>query len=192
MDANGDTLSKSISRIETVTLGGLEQYLIIQAADSTKPVMLFLHGGPGSPEIAFIKTTNLDIEKDYVMMYWEQRGAGKSYSKDIPVESMNLEIYFRYKELSEILAKRFKKEKIFLMGHSWGSFLGILTAYEHPELFHAYLGVGQVCHQYKSEQISYEWVKEQARKFNNNNDLKHSLRLAILILWQMYLLGKIF
>ena len=167
-DANGETVAGSIASIETVTLGGEEQYLIIRGADTTKPVMLFLHGGPGSPEMAFMRNTNQTIENDYVMVYWEQRGAGKSYSKDTPVESMNLAQFITdTKELSEMLAKRFKQEKIYIMGHSWGSFLGILTAHQHPELFHAYFGIGQVCDQYKGEQISLKWVKKQAKLHND-------------------------
>ena len=79
-DKNGKIIPGSISTIEKVTLGGIEQYMIIRGADSTKPVMLYLHGGPGSPEIAFMKETNTELEKDFVMVYWEQRGAGKSYS----------------------------------------------------------------------------------------------------------------
>jgi pimeloyl-ACP methyl ester carboxylesterase len=168
-DSNGNKIEKSIASIEKIKLGGIDQYLIIRGADTTKPVMLYLHGGPGSPEVSFMRETNTAIENDFVMVYWEQRGAGKSYSKDIPAETMNLDQFIAdTKELSEILARRFNKEKIYIMGHSWGSFLGILTAYQYPELFHAYLGVGQVCHQYKGEQISFEWVKEQAEK---NNDV---------------------
>ena len=172
-DSNGEIISGSISTIEKVMLGGQEQYLIIRAADSTKPVMLYLHGGPGSPEFAFMNNTNRAIENDFVMVYWEQRGAGKSYSKNIPIESMNLSQFISdTRELSELLALRFKQNKIYIMGHSWGSFLGILTAYEHPELFHAYFGVGQVCYQYKGEQISFEWAKEQADKSNNEDAIE--------------------
>jgi len=163
-DSNGNTIPGSISVIEKVMLGGEDQYLIIRGADSTKPVMLYLHGGPGSPEYAFMKETNRAIENDFVMVYWEQRGAGKSYSKNISPESMTIDQFISdTKELSEMLTGRFKKEKIYLIGHSWGSLLGILTAYEYPELFYAYLGVGQVCNQYKGEQVSFEWVKEQAK-----------------------------
>ena len=137
----GKTLSGSISTIERITLGGQEQYLIIRGADTSKPVMLFLHGGPGSPETAFMKKTNLAIEKDFIMVYWEQRGAGKSYSKNMQPESMNIPQFVSdTRELSEYLAARFKQDKIYLMGHSWGSFLGIVTAYQHPELFHSYFG----------------------------------------------------
>ena len=128
-DASGKTIDGSISVVEKIMIGGQEQYFFIRGANSTKPVMLFLHGGPGSPEISFMKNYNKDIENDFIMVYWEQRGAGKSYSEDIPLESMNLEqLISDTREMSEYLAKRFNQEKIYLMGHSWGSLLGILTA----------------------------------------------------------------
>jgi pimeloyl-ACP methyl ester carboxylesterase len=164
---DGNPLEGSISVIEKIPLGGIDQYVIIRSADSTKPVMLFLHGGPGSPEAAFMKYFNRDIEKEFVMVYWEQRGAGKSYSKDIPVESMNMAQFISdTRELSEYLSERFQQDRIFIMGHSWGSLLGIMTAYKHPGLFHAYFGIGQVAHQFRGEQISFEWAKEQAHKHN--------------------------
>jgi len=172
-DANGSKLEGSIAVIEQISLGGVDQYLIIRGADQNKPVMLFLHGGPGSPEYAFMKEYNPFLENDFVMVYWEQRGAGKSWSKNIPPESMTLEqMISDTRELSEYLAERFDKEKIYVMGHSWGSFLGILTAYQHPELFHAYFGIGQVCDQYRGELVSFEWVKEQARKHNDKRAIK--------------------
>jgi pimeloyl-ACP methyl ester carboxylesterase len=170
---DGKVVPGSISTIEKVILGGVEQHLIIRGVDSIKPVMLFLHGGPGSPEYAFLKQTNRAIENDFVMVYWEQRGAGKSYSKSIPPESMNLEQFISdAKELSQILIERFGKEKIYIMGHSWGSFFGILTANRYPDLFHAYIGVGQVANQYKGEQISFEWAKEQANKLGDEDAIK--------------------
>ncbi len=177
-DRYGKTIPGSISVIEKVMLGGQEQYLIIRGVDRTKPVMLFLHGGPGNPEYAFMKTTNRDIEKDFIMVYWEERGAGKSWSQNIPVESMTLaQLISDTKELSELLTKRFKKDKIYIMGHSWGSLLGILTAYEHPELYYAYFGVGQVCAQFQGEKLSYEWVKEQANIHHDNEAKLHLVRI---------------
>lgn len=163
VDVNGYVLPKSISRIEKINLGGLEQYVIIRGADSTKPVMLYLHGGPGNPEIVFMKETNTAIENDFVMVYWEQAGAGKSYSSDIPAAHMTIEQFISdTRELTEILSKRFNQDKIYLMGHSWGSLLGILSANKHPELYKAYFGIGQVCDQYRGERVSFDWVKEQA------------------------------
>ncbi len=172
-DNEGNPMKESIASIEKIALGGQEQYIIIRGVDTSKPIMLFLHGGPGSPEVAFMKHYNRDIEKDYVMVYWEQRGAGKSWSKNIPPESMNLEqLISDTRELSEYLAHRFDREKILLMGHSWGSLLGILTAYSHPELYHAYFGIGQVGDQLEGERISLEWAKARAAERNDTRAVK--------------------
>ena len=171
-DSDGNPVEGSISTIEKVTLGGQEQYIIIRGVDKSKPIMLFLHGGPGSPEVAFMKHYNPDIEDNYVMVYWEQRGAGKSFSKNIPPESMNLQqMISDTRELSEYLSDRFNQEKIFLMGHSWGSLLGILTVYHNPGLYHAFFGIGQVCHQFKGEQASYNWALDQAVARNDSKGI---------------------
>ncbi|MCA1756246.1 MAG: alpha/beta hydrolase [Bacteroidales bacterium] len=173
VDHNGKIISNSISAIEKIELGGTDQYLIIRGVDSTNPVLLFLHGGPGSPEIGFVKRHNPDLEHDFVVVHWEQRGAGKSYNKDIPIESMNVEQFVSdTKELSEYLIKRFKKEKIYIMGHSWGSYLGIRAVEKYPELYHCYFGIGQVADQYRSERISYDWVKGEAKKNGDKQALK--------------------
>ena len=164
LDTKGEQLTNSISTIEKVAIGGLEQSLIIRGADKSKPLILYLHGGPGSPEFAFMKKYNSAIENDFVMVYWEQRGSGKSYSKEIPVNTMNLNQFIEdTRVLSEILIKRFNKKKIYLLGHSWGSALGIQTVAKYPDYYYAYLGVGQVADQYKAEKISFEWVKQQAQ-----------------------------
>ena len=178
VDGNGKTISNSISTIEEIELGGIKQHLIIRGVDSISPVLLFLHGGPGSPEIGFVKEYNPDLEHNFVVVHWEQRGAGKSYNKDIPIKSMNVEQFVSdTKELSEYLIKRFKKEKIYIMGHSWGAYLGMRTAEKYPELYYCYFGIGQVADQYRSERISYDWVKEQAEK---NGDKKSLEKLEAL------------
>lgn len=196
-DSEGNPIEGSISTVEKVVLGGQEQYVIIRGADTSRPIMLFLHGGPGSPEVAFIKYYNPDIENEYVMVYWEQRGAGKSYSKSIAPASMNLDqMISDTRELSEYLTKRFNCGKIFLMGHSWGSMLGILTAFKYPELYHAYFGIGQACHQFKGEQLSYEWALDQAverndtRAINTLKNLNFPDSTAIVDEWLEYLMTE--
>ena len=135
--------------------------------------MLYLHGGPGFPEIAFMKKDTLLLEKNFVMVYWEQKGAGKSYFKDTFSKDLHLNgLISDTKELSTILAKKFNKKKIYIMGHSWGTFLGILTAKKYPKLFYAYFGIGQVCNQYLAERISFEWVKKEALKYNDKKAIK--------------------
>jgi pimeloyl-ACP methyl ester carboxylesterase len=178
VDKDGKEVRGSISTIEEIVLGGQKQYMIIRGSDASLPVMLFLHGGPGSPELPFMKHYNREIEKDFVMVYWEQRGAGKSFSRDIPSATMNMEQFIAdTRELSEYLIERFGQEKIYLMGHSWGSLLGIMTAYQYPKLYHAYFGVGQVANQYRSEEISFQWVQEQAQMANDEKAIRQLAEL---------------
>lgn len=197
VDENGETISKSISTIERIELGGIDQYMIIGGIDSTKPVLLFLHGGPGSPELGFVKKFNPDLEHNFVVVHWEQRGSGKSYNKNIPIESMTIEQFISdTKELSEYLIKRFNQDKIYIMGHSWGSYLGIKTIEKYPEFYHCYFGIGQVADQYRSERISYEWAKKEAEK---KEDKKAMEKLGALEFpeinasskeWKMFLMAE--
>jgi len=156
----------------------MEQYLIIRTFDKKKPVMLYLHGGPGVPELFFMKNEVQELEKYFVMVYWEQRGAGKSYCKSDCELSLDRFIEDT-KELAQILSNQFLKNKIYIMGHSWGSLLGLMTAKKYPKLFYAYFGIGQVTNQYEAEKKSLQWIKEQARK---NNDLKIVKKLDNLTL----------
>jgi pimeloyl-ACP methyl ester carboxylesterase len=173
VNTSGNTLAEGISVIEKIRIGGIDQYLIIRGNDINNPVLLFLHGGPGSPEIAFMNHHNRALEEDFTMVYWEQRGSGKSFSSRIAIESMTTEQFIAdAREVSQYLSQRFSQPKIYLMGHSWGSMLGIQVAWQHPELYHAYLGVGQVADQYRGEQISFEWVKQQARERNDHKAIK--------------------
>ncbi len=172
LDQHGNKLSNSISEITTIPVNGLDQHLIIRGQNVNKPILLVLHGGPGSPEFPFFKDKALNLEEVFVVVHWEQRGAGKSYTDSIPKESMTVQQFVEDGAVvSEYLRKRFQQEKVYLMGHSWGSFLGVLLAHQHPDLFHSYTGIGQVSHQYLGERLSYEWVKTQATKANNSADL---------------------
>jgi len=172
LDKNGHKLANSISEIVKIPVGGIDQHLVIRGQNVNKPVLLLLHGGPGSPEFPFFKGNDLNLEAEFVVAHWEQRGAGKSYYEDIPIESMTVEQFIAdAATVSDYLRQRFKQEKIYLMGHSWGSFLGTLVAQKHPHLFHSYTGIGQVSHQYLGERLSFEWAKTQAAKANNAADI---------------------
>jgi len=165
---------------EKLQLGGVEQYIFIRADDTTKPVILFLHGGPGIPEYFIMKRETKELERHFVMVYWEQRGAGKSYCKDRSKCNLTTEQLIEdTRELSLILAERFGKEKIYIMGHSWGSMLGLLTVDKYPELFFAYIGIGQVTNQYEAEKESLEWVKKRAGELNDKRCLKKLNSLTI-------------
>ncbi len=172
-DAKGKPLTGSIAVIEKVPIGGIDQWLFIRGADSSRPVLLFLHGGPGSPETPLVRALCPDLEKLFVVVHWDQRMSGKSYSSKTPEESITVEQYVRDTlELTEYLRKRFNTEKIYLMGHSWGSILGVLTVKRDPQSYHAFIGIGQVVHQNVGEEISYDFAMAKAKEKNDTCAIK--------------------
>ncbi len=172
-DSKGAILDKSIAEIRKLDIGGIQQGMIIKGQNEANPVLLFLHGGPGSPEYLFIKSSGLDLEAHFTVCWWDQRGAGMSYSKDIKPDSMTLEqMIADTVEVTKYLRQRFKQDKIFLSGHSWGTFLGIHTVQRYPEFFRAYVGIGQVANQLQSEKDAYEYMLETAKKLRDNKLVK--------------------
>lgn len=167
--ADGKRLPGSVSEIIKIKLGGVDQWILLRGQDTAKPVVLYLHGGPGGALMPLVRHYTGELERHAIMAVWDQRGAGKSYSKRIPPESMKIEQYLSdADELVCYLKKRFKKEKIHLIGHSWGSILGMKLIARHPGDFYSYVGIGQVVNnQYANERISWEYAYSQAKKYNN-------------------------
>ncbi len=136
---------------EKITLGGWPQTIFIRGRDRANPVLLFLHGGPGLPEMPF-SHINAELERDFTVVHWDQRGAGKSYRPDVPPETMNTAQFASdAAELTQHLRRRFGQEKIYLAGFSWGSLVGALTVAQHPEYYRAYIGVSQLVNIPQSE-----------------------------------------
>ncbi|MBN2079320.1 MAG: alpha/beta hydrolase [Spirochaetes bacterium] len=174
-DKEGKALEGSIAVIEKVPIGGIDQWLFIRGEDASRPVLLFLHGGPGSPEASLVRAFCPDLERIFMVVHWEQRMSGKSYSGTTPGESITVDQYVRDTlELTEYLRKRFERDKIYLMGHSWGSILGVLTVKRDPRPYHAFIGIGQVVHQLEGEEISYDYVMSKAKE---NKDKRAIRRL---------------
>ncbi len=173
-EANRIVSSQGIDSLESISLGGLRQWIYIRGENKAKPVLLFLHGGPGSSEMAMAsKRYQGRLEKEFVIVHWDQRGAGKTYSIDQDISQFTLDDYITDTvELTNILRNRFNKNKIYLAGHSWGSILGISTVAQNPELYHAYIGIGQVSNFDKSEKISYRNVLETAKKRGDAEAIK--------------------
>jgi pimeloyl-ACP methyl ester carboxylesterase len=135
----------SIATLEKVHLGGHDQWISIRGYSTDNPVLLYLSGGPGQSDLPFSRVLFEDLTRDFVVVGWDQRGTGKSYPALDPVSTLTLErAVADTAELSEYLLERFGEEKIYIMGESYGSFLGVLTVEAHPELYHAYIGSGQM------------------------------------------------
>ncbi|MFX0079380.1 MAG: alpha/beta fold hydrolase, partial [Candidatus Hermodarchaeota archaeon] len=130
--------------MEEITLGDLKQWIFIRGTDQKNPVLLFLHGGPGAPLLGMSSSRKYDAEliKHFTVVHWDQRGAGKSFNRDIPVDSMTLDRFVEdCNELIDYLRNRFHTQKVFIVGHSGGTIIGIKTAHKYPEKIHAYVGV---------------------------------------------------
>jgi pimeloyl-ACP methyl ester carboxylesterase len=151
-----------------VKLGGVSQTILITGKDRTKPILLFLHGGPAFSEMALVRKYDIDLDKYFIVVNWDQRGTNLSYNPSIPKSSMTMEqIVADGYELITLLKKRFNRNKIFLLGHSFGSAVGMYLASRHPQDLYAYIGVGQVVNMQDNERLSLQFAIQKARKENN-------------------------
>lgn len=147
---------------------------MIRGWDSSNPVLLYLHGGPGGPLFPRVRTFEsfTNLERYLVMVYWEQRGAAKSYHPKIPIETMTIEQFVSDIEaLSRFLIGQFSAHKIYLMGASWGSLIGLLAARESPELYYAFIGVGQLVNPLENDRLTYELALETAARLDHKEAL---------------------
>jgi pimeloyl-ACP methyl ester carboxylesterase len=155
----------SIACLEKMKIGGVDQWILIRGYNRFKPLLLFLHGGPGTAQIAFARKFQAELERKFVVVNWDQRGAGKSR---LPAgESVPMDIGQHVSDTLElvcVLLQRFNREKVYLAGHSWGSIIGLKAAYLHPELFHAYIGIGQVVNVQETGRILYQYTMEAAHR----------------------------
>jgi pimeloyl-ACP methyl ester carboxylesterase len=151
-----------------VELGGREQAISIRAADPDKPVLLYLSGGPGQSDIAFARALLEPMTKDFVVVVWDQRGSGKSYPALDPTSTFTLDgMVADTIALTEYLQGRFAEEKIYLLGESWGSTLGVLAVQERPDLFHAYIGSGQMVSQRETDRLIWRDLLAYADRTGN-------------------------
>jgi pimeloyl-ACP methyl ester carboxylesterase len=162
-DANGDVVPGSIASMETIALGGVEQALLIRGRSTANPVLILLHGGPGVSETALFRAYDAALEDHFVVVYWDQRGAGRSFSSDVPRESMTLDRFAADLDaLVDAMRARFGVAKVVLLGHSWGTALGLVYAQRHPEKVAAYVGVAQVASMAEGERLSWQHALDES------------------------------
>jgi len=144
-DARGAVVRGSVASLEHIALGGVPQWVLIRGRSAKNPVVLFIHGGPGMPAMFLAHAWQRPLEDDFVMVQWDRLGAGKSYFGEIPTRYLTVRrLLDDTYELANFLRGRFAQNRIILVGHSWGSYLGMLAVRERPDLFRAYVGVGQL------------------------------------------------
>ncbi len=176
LDGNGRQLAGSISEKVFVEINGVNQGMIIQSRDVSQPVLLFLHGG--MPEYFLSEKYPTGLEGIFTVVWWEQRGAGLSFNPNLPPGTLTVEqMVSDTLALTDYLRDRFHQDKIYVMAHSGGSFIGIQAVARVPGKYHAYIGVAQMANQLKSEKLAYDYMVSQLRQ-DGNTDMLRKLEAA--------------
>ncbi|MFB1049403.1 alpha/beta fold hydrolase [Paraliobacillus sp. JSM ZJ581] len=167
LNNEGGTITK-----QYIEINGTRQGLIMESLNQNKPLLLFLHGGPGFPVYPIVKAHGLRLEQFFDVCYWDQRGTGMSYnagkSTSLTVEQLVDDTI----EVIKYLKHNYSRDKVFLLGHSWGSYLGSLVASQNPSLIHAYIGIGQIASSRESENEIYDFILKAANRMNDKRALK--------------------
>jgi pimeloyl-ACP methyl ester carboxylesterase len=162
-----------------ITLGSVDQWISLRSEDVTNPMILFLHGGPGTAQISFARKPQRGLEKHFLVVNWDQRGAGRSYSRSLARHDMTIERFvLDAEELVEALLREFRQTQVFLVGHSWGSIIGAKLAAKRPDLVAAYVGIGQVVDMKRGEEISYQFTLTEAERLGNAKALRELQRIG--------------
>ena len=171
-DANGNPLPNSIALLEKVDLNGSEQWISIRGRDVNRPVLLFLAGGPGGSQLVTARRALGGLEEHFVVVNWEQPGAGKSFDA-VNRQQLSPERYVTDGiALVNHLRERFGEEKVYLLGESWGSALGVWMVQRNPELFHAFIGTGQMVAFLENDLMCYEFVLDLLEERGNLEKLE--------------------
>jgi pimeloyl-ACP methyl ester carboxylesterase len=152
-------------------IGGVDQWINVRGQDRGNPMVLFVHGGPAAPIMPSQWQFQRPLEEYFTIANYDQRGAGKTFNST-PAEkiadTINIQRYVDDAiEVAEHLRKRYGKRKLILMGHSWGTVVGMHAALKRPDLFHAYVGIGQVINTRENERVSYDYGLAQAKARGN-------------------------
>jgi pimeloyl-ACP methyl ester carboxylesterase len=173
---------QGIAEDRTVRIGGIDQYISIRGSDRRNPVLLILHGGPGDVELPMSWWNTRELEEYFTVIEWDQRGAGKTYLINDPAAvapTMTPERFVQdTEELVTWLRGDLGKSKIFLLGHSWGSYVGLEFAKRHPEWLHAYIGTGQFANSPESERRGWAFAMQQAKATGNAEAQKELQSIA--------------
>jgi pimeloyl-ACP methyl ester carboxylesterase len=162
---------EGVERLEKVRIGGIDQWVSIRGNDRRNPVLLMLHGGPGWVSMPTSWYFQRGWEEYFTVVQWDQRGAGKTYVDNDPAAiapTMTRERMVEDTvEMVAWLRREFGKDKVFVLGQSWGSYLGLELAQRKPQWLHAYIGMGQVTDAPESERRGWAWTLAQARRDGN-------------------------
>jgi pimeloyl-ACP methyl ester carboxylesterase len=164
------------------TIGGIEQWINVRGQDRANPMILFVHGGPASPSMPTTWQWQRPIEEYFTVAHYDQRGVGKTLranDREAVAGTLNIERFVDDAiEVAEHLRARYRKDKLIIVGHSWGTVVSTRAVLKRPDLFLAYVGIGQIANMRENERISYDFGIEQAKKHHNAEALKEMEAIA--------------
>ncbi|MBD3242132.1 MAG: alpha/beta fold hydrolase [Chitinivibrionales bacterium] len=176
---HADRSSWPIDHWAPVAINGTRLWLSVFGSSPDAPIVLFVHGGPGATETAFVRRFHAPLGERCLVATYDQRGAGKSYSRAVFRDSLTIGLYVQdLVAVARHLVETYSQEKVVVVGHSWGSIIAPLAVRQHPELFSAYIGTGQVVNVAQGEQLSYAFALRQARKTGNTHAVRQLTRLG--------------
>jgi pimeloyl-ACP methyl ester carboxylesterase len=169
----GEILAGSIAEIRYQPLGGLDQWVMIRGESLRNPPLIFLHGGPGLSEMRLFRRFNAPLEKSFTVVHWDQRGTGKSFAPGIPRTSMTVEQFVADLDaLVDAVRNVIGHRRVAILGHSWGSALGVLYAARFPAKVAAYIGTGQIGDWAAGEASSYAFAVGEAQRLDHRQALR--------------------
>lgn len=174
-DTRGNVIQGCVSEKVWVEINGIKQGMFIRGENPQNPVILYLHGGPGTPMLQFITYLEKEerLEKYFTVCYWDQRGSGMTYNRSTDPATLTVaQMVEDTRAVTEYLKSRFGQNKIYLVGHSWGSYLGVKAIEKYPEYYLAYIGIGQVTNQLESERLAYDFMLNHAKEINDQRVIK--------------------
>jgi pimeloyl-ACP methyl ester carboxylesterase/membrane protease YdiL (CAAX protease family) len=170
---DGRLVPNSVADVKYLRLGGVDQWVLMRGENVDNPPLIVLHGGPGMSEMGFFRRFNAPLERHFTVVNWDQRGAGKSFDRTVPRSSMTVDRFVAdLDELVEIVRRRFGKEKVVLLGHSWGSALGAIYAARFPEKVSVYVGAAQIGDSAVGESMSYSFGLAEAARRHDRKALR--------------------
>ena len=162
---------KEINITRELTIGGIKQFISIIGKDDSKPLLLFLHGGPGGSVMDYADRFTDKLQEKFIVIQWDQRETGKTLKLNSSPLPLTLKLFETdTHDLIDILLAQFHQKKMYLVGHSWGTELGFYIADKYPELLFAYIAISPVINQSESEQMALEMLKEKAQQTNNKRE----------------------
>ncbi|GGA37928.1 alpha/beta fold hydrolase [Psychrobacillus lasiicapitis] len=162
----------SISELEQVKINGSKHEIMIRGNDKDNPVILVVHGGPGTPEIPYVDTYQDLLETNFTVVHYDQRASGKSYHFGEDYSNLSTDLLVEdLLAMTDYISKRLGKEKVILMAHSAGTYIGMQAADLAPEKYEAYIGIGQMSDTIESEMDGLNYVIDQAKQNGNTEDV---------------------